>query len=280
MHSRNARAKLNLGLHVLRRREDGYHDLETVFLPIGWADSLTVESAGTLSFSCDDPALAGNDNLAMRAAHMLRDHFEVTRGARIHLAKRIPYGAGLGGGSSDAATVLRLLTELWGLNDADEILRKIGGALGSDVPFFLQDGPAYATGRGTELHPLADGKDEYVFPFRLVVAVPETRVSTKEAYGFVVPDETDRPDLVEVVRSNDPDRWRRELVNDFEDAIFDAFPEIAALKQSLYDSGAVYASMSGSGSAVFGVFDDSSMATAASEALRASGHQVWMGRQL
>lgn len=278
MHSRNARAKLNLGLHVLRRREDGYHDLETVFLPIDWADSLTVEAAGTLVFSCDDPVLAGNDNLAMRAARMLRDHFEVDTGARIHLAKRIPYGAGLGGGSSDAATVLRLLSELWGLNDTDDALREIAHALGSDVPFFLQDAPAYATGRGTELHPLSKDSEEYIFPFDLVVSVPETRISTPEAYTFVVPNETNRPNLMNLVSSNDPDRWRRELINDFEEATFEAFPEIAALKQSLYDAGAVYASMSGSGSAVFGVFDDSAMATAASEALHASGHQVWMGR--
>lgn len=277
MLSRQARAKVNLGLHVLRKRSDGYHDLETVLLPIEWTDTLTLEPAHTLSFTCDDQAIAGNANLVMRAAHALREHFDVEKGARIHLAKRIPYGAGLGGGSSDAATALRLLVELWDLSDADHELYEIGSRLGSDVPFFLQEEAALATGRGTDLNPLSSNDEAYAFPFDLVVAVPETRISTPEAYSLVAPRDTGRPDLTELIKSNDPERWRREMVNDFEEAILDAFPEIAALKQSLYDAGAAYASMSGSGSAVYGVFEDGARATAAAEALRGSGHRVWQG---
>lgn len=275
MLSRQARAKVNLGLHVLRRRTDGFHDIETVFLPVEWTDTLTVEPEETLSFTCDDATIEGNDNLVMRAARMLREHFDVRKGARIHLAKRIPYGAGLGGGSSDAAAALRILAELWNLEDAHETLFEIGSRLGSDVPFFLQDEAAFATGRGTDLEPLSDEKGEYVFPFDLVVAVPETRVSTPQAYALITPNENKRPDLRDLVRSNDPARWRRELDNDFEEAVLEAFPEIAALKESLYDAGAAYASMSGSGSAVFGVFEEKSLAMAAAEAMRATGHATW-----
>lgn len=276
MIAASAPAKINLGLHILRRRPDRYHDLETVFLPIGWADTVTVESAAALTFTCDDEALNTSDNLCMRAARILREQAGTDKGARIHLAKRIPYGAGLGGGSSDAATTLRLLVRLWNIDPGAVDLHAIARSLGADVPFFMQDDPAFATGIGDELHPVSPD-DSYAFPFHLVVAVPETRVSTAEAYWQVKPNDEGRPDLRAIVRSNDAERWRRELVNDFEEGILDAFPEIAALKQSLLDAGAACASLSGSGSAVYGVFEDAAPATAAAEALRGSGHSVWRG---
>lgn len=241
---------------------------------------MTMEAAHSLSFTCDVADLEGTDNLVMRAARLLQERFDVNKGARIHLSKKIPHGAGLGGGSSDAAATLRMLTTLWNLDISDDTLASIAAELGSDVPFFLYDGPAFATGRGTELQPVNDEWGDFILPFDLVVAVPSTRISTAQAYARIIPNENNRPDLIELVRTRDLQRWRRELVNDFERAIFDAFPEIAALKRSMYDSGAVYASMSGSGSAVYGMFDDSSVAMAASEALHATGHKVWMGRQL
>lgn len=276
MRSRQAHAKINLGLHVLRRRADGYHDIETVFLPIEWSDTVTVEPEETLSFTCDDDAIAGNDNLCMKAARALREAAGTKKGARIHLAKRIPYGAGLGGGSSDAAVTLRLLRDQWD-PDGKVDLRAVAGTLGSDVPFFLQDEPAYATGRGEKLFPIAPEGDAWVFPFQIVVTVPETRISTVDAYRAMRPSEENRPDLRELVRSNDPQRWRRELVNDFEASIFDAFPEIESLKEAMYDAGAVYASMSGSGSAVYGIFDDAALASAAAEVARGTGHTTWRG---
>ncbi|MFW5973025.1 MAG: 4-(cytidine 5'-diphospho)-2-C-methyl-D-erythritol kinase [Bacteroidota bacterium] len=278
MIARPARAKINLGLHILRKRPDGYHDIESVMLPVAWADTVTVEPEHTLSFTCDDPDLANDDNLCLRAAAALREKTGVARGARIHLAKRLPYGAGLGGGSSDAAATIRLLVELWGSDLTANELFDLAASIGSDVPFFLQDEAALATGRGETLSPLEDNHGgPYTFPYDLVIAVPTTRISTPEAYRQVQPDDRNRPDLRGLVRSNDLERWRRFLVNDFEASVLPAFAEVVALKTSLYESGADYASLSGSGSAVFGVFENSAAALGATEALRANGHTVWHG---
>lgn len=274
-----APAKINLGLHVLRRRSDGFHDIETVFLRLPWHDRLIAEPAGRLTFTCSDAALpAGEGNLCMRAAKRLRAVFSVERGAALHLEKRLPYGAGLGGGSSDAAATLRLLSELWDLGADEAALHEIAASIGSDVPFFLNGPAAYATGRGEQLMPLtgAAGKP-YRLPSALVVAVPEAAISTAEAYAAVTPNDTARPDLRAVVRSNDLARWRAELVNDFEASVFETHPEVAALRDLLRDAGAGYAALSGSGSAVFGVFPGEEGAEAAAEAVRQSGHRVWHG---
>ncbi|PSQ88635.1 MAG: 4-(cytidine 5'-diphospho)-2-C-methyl-D-erythritol kinase, partial [Bacteroidetes bacterium QH_2_63_10] len=136
--AQRAPAKINLGLHVLRERPDGDHDIETVLHRIDWADTITATPADTLSLTCSDPALPTDENnLCLQAAHRLAAAFDVTAGAELHLEKRVPYGAGLGSGSSDAATTLRLLMQLWDLNPSPEQLRGIGGAIGADVPFFL-----------------------------------------------------------------------------------------------------------------------------------------------
>ncbi|MDX1419144.1 MAG: 4-(cytidine 5'-diphospho)-2-C-methyl-D-erythritol kinase, partial [Rubricoccaceae bacterium] len=154
MHA-DAPAKINLGLHVLRRRADGFHDVETVLVPIGWADGLTARPAPGLRFTCSDPALPTDDgNLVVRAARALAGWAGVAPAAALHLAKRVPYGAGLGSGSSDAAHTLRLLARLWGLDVPADALHGLAAGLGSDVPFFLGDGPALATGRGEVLTPL------------------------------------------------------------------------------------------------------------------------------
>jgi 4-diphosphocytidyl-2-C-methyl-D-erythritol kinase len=197
----------------------------------------------------------------------------------MHLDKHLPHGAGLGGGSSDAATTLRALRDLWSLDAADADLHPLAARLGSDVPFFLGPKAAYATGRGEQLAPLTDPAtgNLYELPFALVVAVPPAAVSTAEAYRRVTPRATGRPDLRAVVLSNDLDRWRADLTNDFEASVFAQYPVIRHTKQALVDAGAGYASMSGSGSAVFGVFTDEAQARAATEALRASGHRVWHG---
>lgn len=277
---RAALAKINLGLHVLRRRPDGYHDLETVFLRIGWADALTAEAGDTLSLSCSDPTLTTReDNLVMKAARLLAQEADIAAGARLHLDKHLPMGAGLGGGSSDAAAALRLLDRLWQLGLPDERLRALAAQLGSDVPFFLGPSAAYATGRGEQLAPLLDPEtdDVYQLPFALVVVVPPVHVATAEAYRLVTPDAEDRPDLRTLVLSNDLDRWQVELTNDFEAPLFRAHPSIAAVKQLLLDAGAGYAAMSGSGSAVYGVFEDAGTAEAAAEAARLAGHRVWHG---
>lgn len=278
MLHRRAPAKINLGLHVLRRRTDGYHDVETVLLPIGWADGLQASSGERLSLRCSDPALPTDDgNLVIRAARALAGEGGVEPSAALHLDKCVPYGAGLGSGSSDAAATLLLLTELWGLDIPDLRLHALAATLGSDVPFFLKAAPAFATGRGELLEELTTGGGaRYRLPFALVVAVPPVHVSTAEAYRLVAPHDRPRPDLVAAVLSNDLDRWRRDLVNDFEAPILQQHPEIARAKAQLVEAGAGYAALSGSGAAVFGVFEDEGAAHIAAGALRAASCQTWV----
>ena len=283
MPDRAAPAKLNLGLHVLRRRPDGYHDLDTVFVALPWHDTLAAAPAADLRLTVEGADLpVGDDNLVVRAARVLAAHAGVTAGAALRLDKRLPHGAGLGGGSSDAAAALRLLADLWRLDVPADTMHALARGLGADVPFFLDPRPMRATGIGDVLAPLVDdGGDPYVLPFPLVVAVPEgVRVSTAEAYRLVRPNDRDRADVGAVVASNDLDRWRRDLVNDFEAPVVAAHPPLAALRAALADAGAAYVSMSGSGAAFCGVFEDEAAATGAAEALRFAGHVVWHGTAL
>lgn len=273
MHTATASAKLNLGLHVLCRRTDGYHDLSTVFYPIGWADILTAVPAEHLTMTCTDDTLpADESNLVMKAARRLALKCGVKQGVELHLEKILPTGAGLGGGSSDAAAALRLLCNLWELEYSRDCLQEVALALGSDVPFFLYGRAAYATGRGERICPMPD----YAMPFTLVVAAPPIYISTAWAFRQVEPVDTVRPDLLAAVRSNDLDRWRRELVNDFEQPVMKAWPELKAVREQLLDSGAGFVSMSGSGSAVYGVFESEHHAAAACEAVQQFGCSTWI----
>ena len=263
-----APAKINLGLHVLRKRDDDYHDVETVLHRIGWADTITVRPADTLSMTCSDPALPTDEtNLCLRAAHRLRETADVEQGAEIHLDKHVPYGAGLGGGSSDAATTLRLLVRHWALDPAPTVLHDLAAGLGADVPFFLRDVPAaYATGRGDRLTPLKEGEEPYRMPFPVVLAVPSVEVSTPDAYAAVTPDDNDRPDLRALVQASDCATWRARLVNDFEAPIASRHPSVAAARAWLREVGADYVSLTGSGGGVFGVFEDPEAARRALQA--------------
>lgn len=268
---RFAPAKINLGLHVLRRRADGFHAIETVLLPIVWHDVLRVAPAEAFRFTCSDPALPTDErNLCVRAAKALAVWAGDEPYGALHLEKRVPHGAGLGGGSSDAAHTLRILAEHWSLAASPTELHELAAALGSDVPFFLHDGPMLATGRGEVLEPL-----DYVLPYDLVVVMPPVTVGTPEAYGLVQPDARDRPDLATVVSSNDLERWRHELVNDFEVPTLARYSEIRHAKQLLLDAGAGYAALSGSGAAVFGVFEGAEKARSAALEAADAGLQVW-----
>lgn len=269
---RNAPAKINLGLHVLRRRADGFHDIETIFLRVPWCDVLSARPAPELRITCSDPSLpTDRSNLVLQAAARLTGAYGVEAGAELHLEKHLPAGAGLGGGSSDAAAALRLMAELWALDVSEERLHALATGLGSDVPFFLQSAEAaYATGRGEKLTPLS-----YRCPFSVVIIAPEVHISTPWAYRQVTPQESGRPDLREVVHSGDLMRYRRELVNDFEEVVFAKHPGIRRLKEQLIAAGAGYAALSGSGSAVYGLFEEAAMAWAAVERLREEGERVW-----
>ena len=267
-------AKLNLGLHVLRRRTDGFHDLATVFYPVGWSDVLHVRAAREISMTCTDGSLPlDGQNLVIRAARDLAETYGVESGAALHLEKMLPTGAGLGGGSSNAAATLRLLCDYWELGCEEEMLVSLALKLGSDVPFFLHPQVAHAAGRGEILTPLRD----YTLPYTIVIAVPPVHVSTAWAFGQVTPHEEDRPDLVPAVRSNDLERWQRELTNDFERCVFQAWPVVEEAQKMLIRAGAGYAAITGTGSAVYGVFEDGEQAQIAVAEAESAGFAVWSG---
>ncbi|CAN5611975.1 4-(cytidine 5'-diphospho)-2-C-methyl-D-erythritol kinase [soil metagenome] len=277
---RAAHAKINLGLHVLHRRADAFHEIETVMLPIGWADILeaTAAEAPTLTLSCSDPSLpTGHDNLVLQAAVALQRHAATTAGAVLHLQKNVPYGAGLGSGSSDAANTLLALRDLWQLDLSDDTLESLAAMIGSDAPFFIRSAPAVAQGRGERLRPLIDHTGvHYRCPFHLVVAMPPVHVNTAEAYRLISPCASGRATIADVVLSNDLSVWRSDLVNDFEEPIMERYPQIARTRDVLLQRGAGYAAMSGSGAAVFGVFTDESAARRAADSLTDDGCAVWV----
>ena len=273
-----APAKINLGLHVLRKRPDGYHDIETVFYRVGWADAIQIEPAQGLTMTCSDPMLPVDEgNLCIRAAKALQAHSGTSLGAQIHLEKHIPYGAGLGGGSSDAATVLRVLDTMWDLNIPRQDLFDIASTLGADVPFFLGEPLALGTGIGTTLAALnCPGSKHFektLWPFLIVV--PRVHVATAAAYAGIHPCASDRPDLVPLVCSGDMIQWKRHLRNDFEASVFEAYPVIRTVRDQMYAFGAGYATMSGSGAACVGFFEETKQADQAAEAAVMAGHIVW-----
>jgi len=245
--------KINLGLHVIGRRADGYHNLETVFLPVAdMRDELEIKE-GPLEMHQDGITLdnAPDDNLCMKAWRLLHEEFGIPE-VSIRLKKSIPFGAGLGGGSSDAAFTLKMLNEIFSLGMNVTSLEQHAAKLGADCAFFIRNRAAYATGIGDVLTPL----EIDLSACRLVVEIPDgEHVSTREAYSGLNRElfGARRPDLREEVR-RPVEEWRSLIVNDFETSVFPAHPAIAALKEKLYRRGACYASMTGSGAAVFGIF--------------------------
>lgn len=246
-------AKINIGLYVTRRREDGYHDLETIFYPIPLHDNLSISplkmSDAPYQLQTAGHKIEGNseDNLIVKVYKQLAEEFDLPP-LDIYLYKRIPMGAGLGGGSSDAAAMIKLLNETFDLGLSTEDMECRVARLGADCAFFVQGKPAFATGIGDILTPI----ELSLSGMHLVLVKPDIFVSTKEAYGGIVP-ATPEHDLLEAIKAPIAE-WRHTVSNDFEKNVFRLHPEIAAIKQTLYDMGAVYASMSGSGSTVFGLF--------------------------
>ena len=246
-------AKINIGLYVTRRREDGYHDLETIFYPIPLHDDLSISSL-KMSDAPYHLQTAGHkiegyseDNLIVKVYKQLAEEFDLPP-LDIYLYKRSPMGAGLGGGSSDAAAMIKLLNETFDLGLSTADMERRVARLGADCAFFVQGKPAFATGIGDILTPI----ELSLSGMHLVLVKPDIFVSTKEAYGGIVP-ATPEHDLLEAIKAPIAE-WRHTVSNDFEKNVFRLHPEIAAIKQTLYDMGAVYASMSGSGSTVFGLF--------------------------
>lgn len=252
-------AKINLGLNIVSKRPDGYHNLETVFYPIPLTDALEIkymdekfpsESPCDLKITGNDIDCNEEDNLVIKAYQLLAADFQLPR-VHAHLVKRIPTQAGLGGGSSDAAYMIRLLDERFRLNIGIPEMERYAAKLGADCAFFITADPSYAEGIGDVLMPV-DVPGAGLGGYYLAVVKPSVAVSTRDAYAAIVP-KTPAKCCRDIVRQP-IETWKDELVNDFEAPIFAMHPELAAIKQSLYDAGAVYAAMSGSGSALFGIF--------------------------
>ena len=252
-------AKINLGLNIVGVRNDGYHNIETVFYPIPLYDALEMNqmdekfpSTAPCDLKITGNPVEGNenDNLVLKAYRLLAADFDLPR-IHLHLYKHIPSQAGLGGGSSDAAYTIRLINERFKLNLSVAEMENYAAKIGADCAFFITSAPAYATGIGNELSPACHPKSSLNGHY-LAIVKPNIAVSTKEAYAEIAakaPSKCCR-DIV----SQPVDTWRNELFNDFELPVFKKYPELSRIKEQLYEHGALYASMSGSGSAIYGIF--------------------------
>jgi 4-diphosphocytidyl-2-C-methyl-D-erythritol kinase len=246
--------KINLGLHITGKRNDGYHDLETVFYPIPFNDGLEIirnnDSDHTgLTLSGLPIESTTNDNICYKAYSLLKKDYPTLPSLKIHLHKVIPTGAGLGGGSADGAFTLRLINKKFNLGLSDEQLIDYALQLGSDCPFFITNKPAYATGRGEKLEPVKLDLSNY----SIVLINPGIHINTGWAFSRITA--STRNDELKKIIALTPTQWKELLYNDFEVPVFKEYPVIKELKELLYNKGAVYASMTGSGSTVFGLFE-------------------------
>ena len=247
-------AKINLGLNIVEKRPDGYHNLETIFYPINLQDALEVtrrennDKEYTLHISGAPLEGEPEDNLVVKAYKLLKKDYPGLLPVDIHMYKHIPAGAGLGGGSSDAACMIKLLNDKFSLGLSTERMEEYAVKLGADCSFFIRNKPVFATGIGNLFEPVELSLKGY----HIILIKPDIFVSTRDAFAEIKPV---RPavSLKEIVRQP-METWKNSMKNDFEDSVFKKFPEIAAIKDELYDLGAVYAAMSGSGSSVYGIF--------------------------
>ncbi|HEY2580920.1 MAG TPA: 4-(cytidine 5'-diphospho)-2-C-methyl-D-erythritol kinase [Mucilaginibacter sp.] len=242
-------AKINIGLNVVNRRADGYHNLETIFYPVEIKDALEVIVADKLSFQSSGLEIPGRpeDNLCIKGYHLLKRDFDLPP-VKIHLHKHIPIGAGLGGGSADAAFFIRLMNQKFNLGLTDDEMIAYAKRLGADCAFFIRNKPVFAFEKGDEFEPLKLDLSAY----KIVLITPPVHISTAEAYGGVKPVPV-KDSLLELIYEPVTE-WKKHIKNDFETTIFKNHPEIRGVKAALYEAGALYASMSGSGSSVFGIF--------------------------
>lgn len=252
MIQRKANCKINIGLDVIRRREDGYHELSTIMFPVkALYDVVSIEptEAEQIIFHCEGIAVdcPAEDNICVKAARLMQKLYH-TPNVEIHLQKNIPFGAGLGGGSADGTAVILAMNELFNLGATGQRLIEIAAMIGSDTAFFVRNTPQLCQGRGEIMTPIElslEGK-------WIAIAKPDVHVSTREAYSAITPQ---RPSIPLEQRILAPiEEWQHTIKNDFEVSIFGSHPEVKLLKEEILKAGAEYAAMSGSGSAVFGIF--------------------------
>lgn len=263
-------AKINLGLRVIQRLPNGYHEIETGFVFINWYDRLQVMKANETVFRCNIKDLStGDDNLVMKALNAMRSFTGKNLNYHIQLSKLVPLGAGLGGGSSNAALMLKMIDHIERLNLTDDELSMIGGRLGADVPVFIHGKTAIGSGIGDRLEFVDIQPDMYI-----VTVYPGFQSSTAEAYRFCEPYQDEALNVREILLNESPTEWSTFLVNDLEPPVIEIHPFVGTLKDQMYDMGAVYASMSGSGSSVYGLFDQEFSAVECFEYLKNEGYQA------
>ncbi len=263
----NSYAKINLGLNVLERLENGYHTIETGFCFIEWADRFEITPASRNSLTMSNPDIPVDDtNLIVKAVNLLEKEAGLKDKFHIHVRKNIPAGAGLGGGSSNAATTLRMINKIANLGLSQEFLIELGKQLGADVPFFIKGVPGFATGTGTDIEELDIQPDAHI-----ITVFPGMPSSTPEAYYNVIPNAEPEFSLKSVLLEEEIDEWQYLIQNDLELAVFPRLELVGNIKDQCYDFGATYASMSGSGSSVFGLFQQDFVAIHAYESFHNLG---------
>jgi 4-diphosphocytidyl-2-C-methyl-D-erythritol kinase len=247
--------KINIGLHILRKRDDGYHDLQTIFYPVALKDALEIITSGDstteVTFSTTGIPVAGKaeNNLCIKAYHLLKKDFPQIPAVKMHLHKAIPMGAGLGGGSADAAFTLQLLNTKYQLSLSTDQLISYSLQLGSDCPFFIINKPCYATGRGEVLEEI----DLNLSACKIIIINPGIHINTGLAFSNIMAG-GQKGNLKEAIQQP-VHQWKDCISNDFEKPVFSQYPEVGSIKDQLYANGALYASMSGSGSSVYGIFE-------------------------
>ncbi|MDF9799942.1 4-diphosphocytidyl-2-C-methyl-D-erythritol kinase [Catalinimonas alkaloidigena] len=260
-------AKINLGLNILRKRPDGFHDITSCFVPVPYTDVLEIIESKKFEFSSSGLAIPGHekDNLCIKAYHLLQKDFNLPP-VRIHLHKVIPIGAGLGGGSADATFTLKCLNRMFDLFLDDFLLEEYASRLGSDCPFFVKNQPVMAYGTGNDFEEISLSLDDQYF----VLVTPPIHVATVEAYAGITPYEP-KHNLKEILEKNSITEWKGLIYNDFEKSIFSKYPAIGEIKEKLYEAHASYASMSGSGATVYGIFEQQTDITS----LFSENYQIW-----
>jgi 4-diphosphocytidyl-2-C-methyl-D-erythritol kinase len=247
--------KINLGLHITSKRADGYHNLETVFYPVAINDAIEIVVSKTnneIIFTCSGQIIdvPNQSNLCVKAFRLIKKDYPQVPNINMHLHKNIPMGAGLGGGSANASAVLMLLNKTFELNITEQQLLNFALQLGSDCPFFIKNTPQFATGRGEIFTPVNTDLSNY----KLMIVNPGIHVNTAAAFGMLDATKFSNEGSLAPIIASDVSLWKNNLKNDFEIPVFNMHPEIEKIKNTLYDNGAIYSAMSGSGSSVFGLF--------------------------